>query len=78
MQRNNNQTPVLALTYRLEMFDTLSSSDPRQDRMLFMVPVMRNDNRDGLADRIFGSVTEDALRTRVDPCLQLRRHWTRR
>jgi hypothetical protein len=52
---------MLTLPYGLEMVDTLSSSDARQDLTLLVLPVLRNDNRDRLADRVFGAVTEDTL-----------------
>ena len=35
---------------------------------LFVLPVFRNHNCDGLANRLFGSVAEDTLRTPVPAC----------
>jgi hypothetical protein len=50
------------------MVYTLAASDARQYRTLFILSVLRDDNRNGLADRLFGGVTEDALRASVPAC----------
>ena len=59
---------MLALPNSLEMVDTLSSSDARQDHTLFILPVLWNDDCDGLANSLFGSVAEDTFRTPIPTC----------
>src|SRR3984957_440491 len=56
---------MLALSNCLEMVDTLSSSDARQDRALFVLPVLWNDDCDGLANSLVGSVAKDTFRTSI-------------
>src|SRR5579862_3508259 len=62
---DGNQAAVLALTDRLEMVDALAAPDARQNGTLFVLPVLRNDEGDGLANGLFGGIAEDALGARV-------------
>jgi len=69
---------VLTLPNRLEMVNALAASDARQDRTLFILSVLRDDNRNGLADRLFGGVAEDALRASIPgitTSLKTRSNW---
>ncbi len=59
---------MLALPNSLEMVDTFASPGARQNRTLFILPVSRNDNCNGLADRLFGSVSKDTLCAPVPAC----------
>src|SRR6202044_402481 len=56
---------MLALSNGLEMVDAFSSPDARENRPLFVLPVLWNDNRDGLADGLSGGVAEDTLRASI-------------
>src|ERR1700759_659542 len=47
------------------MVDALATSDARQDSALLVLAVVRNDDRDGLPDRLRGRVAENPLRTAV-------------
>src|ERR1700758_1174707 len=59
---------MLALPNGLEMVDTLSSSDARQNFQLFAVPVFGNDNCNGTTNRLLGSVAEDTLGPFIPAC----------
>jgi len=50
------------------MVDTFPSSNARQDLGLFVVPIVWNNNCDGLADRLVGRVTKDAFGPLVPAC----------
>jgi hypothetical protein len=67
-QRNSDQAAMLALSNGLEMVDTLSSSDARQNFTLFALPVFRDHNCNGLTDRLFSGEAKDALGTPVPAC----------
>src|SRR5580700_951915 len=56
---------MLALPNGLEMVDTFSSPDARQNGPLFVLPVLRDDNCDGPANGLFGGVAKDTLRASV-------------
>src|SRR6476469_9150273 len=56
---------MLALPDGLEMVDPLSSSDARKNLSLLALPVFRNQNRNGTADCLFGSIAKDAFGTPV-------------
>src|SRR5580692_7788735 len=59
---------MFALSNGLEMVDTLSSSDPRQDRALLILPVLWNDDCDGLSNSLLGGVAKDSFRTPIPTC----------
>ena len=50
-----NLVAVLVLPDSLEMFDALAASNSRQYRAFFILPVLRNNNRNRLAYGLFGS-----------------------
>ena len=53
--------PSSATPNGLELFDPLSPPDTRENLTFSVVSVFRNNNRDRLANCLFGSVAEDAL-----------------
>ena len=56
---------MLALPNCLEMIDPLSSPEAGQNHAFFVKAVLWNDHGDGLANRLFRSVVEEALRTLI-------------
>ena len=50
------------------MIDTLSSSDARYNFSLFALPVFRNNNCDGLTNRLFGRVAKYPLGSLIPVC----------
>src|ERR1700722_16489721 len=67
-QRNDDQAAFLSLPNRLELGGTPPSRDPGQNRSFFIMPVYWNHERDGLADRLFRRVAEDAFGAPVPAC----------
>ena len=65
---NDNQASVFALPNGLEMVDAVPLSNPCQDRSFFSMPVLRNHNGDGLADRFFRRVAENSFGALVPAC----------
>jgi hypothetical protein len=64
-QRDYNSAAVLALPDGLEMIETLPASDSRQYHAFLILPVLWNDNRNRLANGLFGSVAKNPLGTPV-------------
>src|ERR1700733_5569187 len=64
-QRNIDRTAVLALPHGFEMIDAFTTPDTFQDAALLLQTVLRNQDRDRLADNLFGEVAEQALRAPV-------------
>ena len=60
-QGNVDQSPVLALADGVIVLDALAATNALQDRRLFVVPVLRDEQGDRLAERFFRSVAEQAL-----------------
>ena len=58
-QRNVDQRSIFPLPHRLEMFGPLSSFEPFQNFRFLTQAVRRDDNRDGLAHYLGGSVAEN-------------------
>jgi len=54
-----------ALANGLIVFDALAAPNTFENPLLLVMPVGRNQNRAGLADDLFGKVTENPLRTLV-------------
>jgi hypothetical protein len=74
-QRNTDKAAMLALPNRLKMIDPLSSPDTGQNHAFFVKPVWWNNYSDGLANRLFRRVVEEALRTLIptgDDAVQVR------
>src|SRR5262245_51544444 len=67
-QRNVDQASVLALANSLIMLDALTAPNTFENRWLLVMPVGRNQDRDRLADNLFGQVAENPLRTPVPAC----------
>src|SRR5690348_3168622 len=59
---------MLGLPNRFEMVDTLSPPDARQDHALFILPIVRDEDRNGLANYLRGRVAEHTLRTPIPTC----------
>jgi hypothetical protein len=56
---------MLGLPNRLKMIDPLSLPDTGQNHAFFVEPVLWNNQGDGLANRLFCRVVEEALRTPI-------------
>src|SRR5690242_10860420 len=67
-QGNYDQAAILALPNRLKMVDALTSSDARENFALFALPILRNYNCNGLADRLGGREAKDVLGALVPAC----------
>ena len=50
------------------MFDALAAPNTFENPLLLIMPVGRDQDRDGLADDLFGKVAENPLRTLVPAC----------
>src|SRR5579862_5169858 len=64
-QRNCDHAAVLAPAYSLEVLDALAAADTAQDARLFVEQVLRNEDRDRLADHLLLKVAEQPLRALV-------------
>jgi hypothetical protein len=53
-----NEFAILALANCFEMIDAFTDTKPGKDRIFFMQPVLRNDDRDGIANGFLCSVTK--------------------
>src|SRR5215475_1418940 len=51
-----------------EMVDSLPSPDPRQNQALFILPIVRDDKRNRLTNRLRSREAEHTLRTPIPTC----------
>src|SRR5271155_1885710 len=64
-QGNINQLPILALPNGFIVFDALAAPDSLQDRLLLVLAIGWDQNRNRLADDFLRKVAENALRAAV-------------
>ncbi|WFU13311.1 hypothetical protein QA646_30490 (plasmid) [Rhizobium sp. CB3090] len=63
--RNLDKVAILALSHRLEIVNPLATADSFKNGILFLYPILGNQNENGLPDRFSRRKAEDAFRTRV-------------
>jgi hypothetical protein len=64
-ERDFYQAPILAAPDRFIVAHALAAAQPRQDRCLFILPIVRQEKHDRLSDDLGGAIAEQQFRPPV-------------
>src|SRR5579863_4605197 len=64
-ERNVHSASVFTHADRLVILDAFAAANPAENDRFLVLPIFRNENRHGLADRFFGRIAKEPGRTLV-------------